>query len=78
MINPEVRGWINYYGAYYRSKLSYSMYQLNNYLCRWVFRKYKRFRNKQWAKANDWLGRMASTKPELFAHWKAGFKPAVG
>jgi hypothetical protein len=24
------------------------------------------------------LGRMASTKPELFAHWKAGFKPAVG
>lgn len=77
-INPAVQGWINYYGAYYRSKLGYSMYQLNNYLSRWVFRKYKRFTNKQWAKANDWLGRIARQKPELFAHWKAGFKPAAG
>jgi len=77
-INPIVRGWINYYGAYYRSELGYSMYRLNNYLSRWVFRKYKRFNNRQWEKANRWLGRIASEQPELFAHWKVGFKPATG
>lgn len=77
-INPAVRGWINYYGAHYRSELGYTMYQLNSYLSRWVFRKYKRFKGRQWAKANDWLGRIAREQPELFAHWKSGFKPAAG
>jgi RNA-directed DNA polymerase len=77
-INPAVRGWVNYYGAYYRSELGYTMYQLNNYLSRWVFRKYKRLKNKQWAKANDWLGRIANERPDLFAQWKAGFRPATG
>jgi RNA-directed DNA polymerase len=77
-INPAVRGWINYYGAYYKSELNYSMHRLNCYLSKWVFRKYKRFKNRQWAKANDWLGRIAEKNPNLFAHWKVGFRPATG
>lgn len=77
-INPMVRGWINYYGAYYKCELNYSMHRLNTYLIRWAFRKYKRFKRKKWAKANDWLGRIAEREPNLFAHWKANFKPAAG
>jgi len=77
-INPVVRGWINYYGKYFRSKLWYSLYLLNKYLVKWVFRRYKRFRNRQWARANDWLGRIAQSNPSLFAHWNVGFKPTAG
>ena len=36
MINPVVRGWINYYGSYYKSAL-YPIYeQLNNALKKWA------------------------------------------
>lgn len=76
-VNPVIRGWINYYGKYYKSQLGYTLYCLNSYLSRWVIRKYKRFRNQQFARANEWLGRIALDNPALFAHWSFGFKPAA-
>jgi len=77
-INSVVRGWLNFYGVYYRSRLSYSMHRLNGYLYRWLFRKYKRFRHGKWAKAKAWFRRICREKPGLFAHWKFGFKPTTG
>jgi len=77
-INPMVRGWIDYYGGYYRSKLSYTMFCLNTYLVRWVLKKYRRFRREQWQGGYRLLGNIAKKQPELFAHWKANFKPATG
>jgi hypothetical protein len=38
-----VRGWINYYGRFYRSRLIDTVLrQINEYLIRWAMRKYKR------------------------------------
>ena len=69
-INPQVRGWINYYGKFYRS----SLYHLTDYieykLSLWARRKYKRFKGHK-EKARRWLGRIRKGQhSNLFVHWK--------
>ena len=34
-MNPQVRGWIGYYGAFYRSKLSLIALRIDQHLVRW-------------------------------------------
>ena len=41
-INPVVRGWMQYYGAFYRSALYPLLSRINAYLMRWLRNKYKR------------------------------------
>ncbi|WP_345144706.1 group II intron maturase-specific domain-containing protein [Dactylosporangium darangshiense] len=41
-INPIVRGWTQYYGAFYRSALCPLLGRINAYLVRWIRKKYKR------------------------------------
>ena len=43
-INPIVRGWLQYYGAFYRSALYPFLQRINTYLVRWLRKKYKRLR----------------------------------
>src|SRR6266496_1709664 len=43
MFNPKIRGWLQYYGRYYRSAL-YPYMQLDRSLARWANRKYKKLR----------------------------------
>ena len=68
-INPIVRGWINYYGKYYRSELGFTFYCLNITLIRWAKRKYKRFVSKSKGAPAEWLGQIRKHQPRLFAHW---------
>src|SRR5580704_4619049 len=68
-INPQVRGWINYYGAFYRSGLRFLAWRINEHLARWAMQKFKRFRGK-YAKAMAWLQKVYQYKPDLFAHWQ--------
>jgi RNA-directed DNA polymerase len=68
-INMVVRGWINYYGRFYRSALVASLNRINDYLVRWIVQKYKRYR-RRWMRARDALGRAAKRYPKLFAHWQ--------
>jgi RNA-directed DNA polymerase len=77
MFNPIIRGWINYYGSYYKSALYPIFNQLNLALIKWAKRKYKRLRKRQ-RKAYHWLGRIARQSPGLFAHWRFGAKPSAG
>jgi RNA-directed DNA polymerase len=68
-INPQVRGWINYYGAFYRSAL-YSLARcIDEHIVRWAVRKFKRFRGKV-SRAWDWLTKVRLYNPRLFAHWQ--------
>jgi RNA-directed DNA polymerase len=71
-INPIVRGWINYYGRFYRSWLyNRSLRRINAYLVRWAQWKYKRLRHharRAWA----WLNAVHDRSPSLFAHWAIG------
>lgn len=69
--NPILRGWINYYGQYYRSALYRVVRIFNHILVRWAMRKYRRFKFHK-TRATHWLHAIASRQPELFAHWKMG------
>jgi RNA-directed DNA polymerase len=66
-INPVVRGWMQYYGAFYRSALYPFLQRINTYLMRWIRKKYKRLRRYRKAKA-AWQ-RITKQYPLLFAHW---------
>lgn len=72
--NPILRGWINYYGRYYKSALYKVFNVLNRSLVRWAMGKYKRFKFHQ-RRATKWLRFIAKRQPELFAHWQIGIKP---
>ena len=43
-INQTVRGWVNYYGRFYPSRLAESLRRIDEYLVRWAMRKYKRLK----------------------------------
>jgi RNA-directed DNA polymerase len=68
-INPQVRGWINYYGVFYHSELFSLMRRIDEHLIRWAMHKLKRFRGKP-ADAAQLLGRYKRYWPTLFAHWQ--------
>ncbi len=67
-INPIIRGWMNYYGSFYRSALSSLWSRINGYLLRWIRHKYDRLRPFTKAKA-AWK-RISTTCPAVFAHWR--------
>ena len=77
LTNPVVRGWMNYYGRYYRSKCVQVLAHLNEALAAWVRRKYKRFRRRERASMH-WLGRIAQRDQNLFVLWQLGVVPAAG
>jgi len=67
-INPQVRGWMNYYGAYYRSAMRPILRQVELAIVGWINRKYKKLRRK-FVAATRWLRAIWRRKPKLFAHW---------
>jgi RNA-directed DNA polymerase len=76
-VNPVVRGWMNYYGRFYRSKCVQILRHLNEALAAWARRKYRRFRRRERASMH-WLGRIARRDRTLFAHWEHGVLPDAG
>jgi group II intron reverse transcriptase/maturase len=66
-INLIVRGWMQYYGAFYRTALYLLLQRINTYLVRWLRKKHKRLRPMKKAKV-AWR-RITSQDPRLFAHW---------
>jgi RNA-directed DNA polymerase len=66
-INPIVRGWMQYYGAFYRSALYQLLSRINAYLVRWIRKKYKRLRAEKKA-IECWQG-ITMRYPRMFAHW---------
>jgi RNA-directed DNA polymerase len=73
-INTIVRGWINYYGRFYRTELVRLLKRINAYLVRWASWKYKRLRRRP-AKARRFLAAVYRRQPDLFAHWQFGARP---
>jgi len=70
-VNPIVRGWCNYYGRFYKSRLYRSLGRINDYLVRWARRKFKRLRTSS-RRAWRWLRGVQRRAPTLFAHWAFG------
>ena len=67
MINPVVRGWMAYYGAFYRSALTPLLGRINAYLMRWSRNKYERLRGRK--RAHEAWSRAVKLRPRFFAHW---------
>jgi RNA-directed DNA polymerase len=72
-LNPKIRGWINYYGKFNRYALSRVFRRFHYRLMKWVLNRHKRFKHNK-RKAFQWLRNMRANKPDLFHHWKVGFK----
>ncbi len=77
LTNPAVRGWMNYYRRFYRSKCVQVLRHLNGALAAWARRKYKRFRRRERASMH-WLGCIARRDPKLFVLWELGARPEAG
>lgn len=67
-LNPMVRGWVTYYGAFYPEPLKRFLVRIDLRLGRWARNKYKRLgghKRRAWA----WLRHCRETLPKLFVHW---------
>ena len=65
MFNANIRGWINYYGRYYKSALYPTLRHIDRILARWAHRKFKslrrhRRRSQQWLEALRAASRICS------------------
>lgn len=77
MFNPVIRGWINYYGKFYKSALYNVLRHMNKALIYWARRKYKKLTRHR-TRAERWMGRIAKQLPQLFTHWQMGILPTAG
>ncbi|AHM56105.1 hypothetical protein EAL2_808p04500 (plasmid) [Peptoclostridium acidaminophilum DSM 3953] len=69
IINPIVRGWMNYFSKYNPSAMKYSLDCVDRRLVKWAMCKFKHFRGHR-RRAEKWLSEVKSREPGLFAHWK--------
>ncbi|MGB3941011.1 MAG: group II intron reverse transcriptase/maturase [Candidatus Manganitrophaceae bacterium] len=76
LFGPVLRGWANYYGRFYQTALKPLWRHVNDYLVRWMRRKYKRLA-RGIARAARALGRLAERAPRSFVHWERGYAPAA-
>jgi RNA-directed DNA polymerase len=77
MFNPILRGWVNYYGKFYKSAMYPTFRHLDHKLIVWAMRKYKRLKGHR-RRTTYWLGRLSNRQPHLFIHWQMGVRPATG
>ena len=66
--NPAIRGWWNYFGAFYRTAMAKLYRYIDQRLEQWARRKYKTLLRRK-RRSVDWLRRMKSETPGLFHHW---------
>jgi RNA-directed DNA polymerase len=71
MFNPVLRGWANYYGRFHGSALRPLWQNVNDYLARWLMRKYQHL-TKRRTQAFREVARLASASPSAFVHWQLG------
>jgi group II intron reverse transcriptase/maturase len=67
--NPTIRGWWNYYGAFYRTAMQGLGRYLDRKLARWARCKYKTLRRHK-RRSDEWLHKMRKAYPRQFVHWQ--------
>jgi len=73
--NPQLRGWLNYYGKFRKYNLNRIFGVFNWRLIKWAVKKYKRFKGSM-RKAGRWIRQLATDYPYIFIHWQHGFHGA--
>ncbi|MGV1009587.1 MAG: group II intron reverse transcriptase/maturase [Dermatophilaceae bacterium] len=74
-MNPIVRGWMQYYGRFYKTELYPLLQRINTYLVRWARKKYRTLHG--FRKAQAWWQAVTARYPAGFAQWRwtRGFLP---
>lgn len=67
-LNPQIRGWFTYYGAFYPSAMQGIREVIECRLTKWVKGKYPQKRSRR-LNAYSWLKQIKQWRPTLFAHW---------
>lgn len=75
LTDAAVRGWMNYYGCFYRTVCCQVLQHLNYALAQWAHRKFKRLRQQSGAVAQHWLRRVALRDRSALALWECGVIP---
>jgi len=73
--NPVLQGWLNYYGAYYRSGIDPVWHHFNRTLVAWAMKKYKWLKGRK-SEAVMLIDNIARKEPKLFVHWRLGITHA--
>ena len=68
VVNPSVRGWMNYYGRYVKSALGVVFTHLNWILIKWMTNRYRRLKGSK-RRAWVWMKQIMKKEPMLFAQW---------
>ena len=68
MLNPLIRGWMNYFGKYNPSAMKYTLQCIERRIVKWAMCKYKNLRGHR-RRAEEWLSTVRKREPKLFAHW---------
>ena len=69
--NPILRGWLAYYGRFYRSAMYPVFRHFNNTLVVWAMKKYKRLKGHK-IRASRFLEHLSETRSYIFVHWRQG------
>jgi RNA-directed DNA polymerase len=71
LLNPMLRGWLNYYGKYTGTALKLVFRKINLTLVQWSMKKYKKLRYRKTCAAK-YMQEYASNNMNMFVHWKIG------
>lgn len=71
VLNPILRGWMNYFGKFNRSAMRRALDCVQRRLIKWAMCKYKNFRGHR-RRAEEWLRQVRKREPKMFAHWVLG------
>lgn len=66
--NAQIRGWLNYYGKFYKSAMSHVVLMIDRRLINWARAKYRKYA-RHFQRATTWIDKVKMQCPELFAHW---------
>lgn len=70
----HIRGWMNYFGKINKWFLYPVTAAINGRLIMWATNRYKRLNGSSW-QGRQWLRAIYQDYPNMFEHWKYGFKP---
>ncbi|MCM3885170.1 group II intron reverse transcriptase/maturase [Frankia sp. R82] len=67
-LNPVLRGWLNYFTAFYPTMVIPLYKRIDRHLMRWARWKYRRLSRSE-RRARQWLKVVREREPNLFVHW---------
>jgi hypothetical protein len=67
-LSPIVRGWMTFYGRFYRSAMEPLLQRVNTYLRRWAGKKYRKLTAHR--RFMRWWAGLIDRQPRLFAQWR--------